>query len=695
MNDLTLLHAERWWALLLVPVLVVLLVWDRRRRARRREAYADPRVAPLVFERVPRPGTLRAVSLVLGTALLLFSLMEPSWGRLPLPVSKRAADIVFCLDLSRSMRTKDIPGGREKRARLDLLSILDKLGGNRVALVGFAKSARIFCPLTHDAKAFRFLLKRAKEDEVEQGPTDLGAALRASLTLLPEAEGAYQAVVLLSDGEDLTKSVDQVVPVLAKRGVPLHCIGYGTVKGGPIPDASGMDVLRDEKGKPIISRMDVETLRRLADRTGGVFLSAKDNPLPLVELWNKRILAMQTRETEKGMRTIPISRFQWFLLPGFLLLAFGLRPRGSKNGHGGPGRKRAGLRTRAAAAILPLVFFQGGELRKGVELLRKGETAKAFEILEKAQKKGTVKDPTLLLDHAIAAFRAGKTEEAIASAEKLVARAEGFRPERDLIVGAARLEEALEAFAKKDLQGAEDKVRRALQSLEDAVVAHPDWREGRENLERALRLLQKIRDIKKKQKQQNKKKNDKNKQKNQKNKQNKKNQQNKQDKQNKKEQPSKQKNDQKNDKKNDKQKQKNKGDRKQEKKDRQGSQKKTKNEKQPSPKNNQKNKEKPDQREVPKAQKQSRKKDKERSKSPPKPKDKGKKKNANMPKAEKREKPQKQKPSKPQKPSQAIPMRLSPEERAQLEKRLQRLLIEAAKNRKPNPSRHIPGKKDW
>ncbi len=698
MNGFTLLHAERWWVLLFVPMLGVLLVWDRRRRAKRREAYADPSVAPLVFERVPRPGILRAIALAVGTTLMLFALLEPSWGRLPLPVSQRAADIVFCLDLSRSMRTKDIPGGRGKRARLDLLSILDKLGGNRVALVGFAKSARIFCPLTHDAKAFRFLLGRAEEDEVEQGPTDLGAALRASLTLLPEAEGAYQAVVLLSDGEDLVRSVDKVVPLLSKRGVPLHCIGYGTVQGGPIPDASGMDVLRDEKGKPIISHMDVETLRHLADRTGGTYLSAKDNPLPLVELWNKRILAMQTRETDKSMRTIPISRFQWFLLPGFLLLAFGLRPRGSRNGRD-TGKERGpsggSVKSIAAAAFLPLILFQGGELRKGVELLRKGDAKQALKLLEKAQKDTKRIGPALLIDHAVAAFRAGKTEEAMASAEKLVAKAKAMRPERDLIVGTARLAEALQAFGKKDLKGSEAKVKRAIEALENAVVARPDWKTGRENLERSLRLLRQIEELKKQQK---KKQQDRKQKKNQKQKKN-----------NKKKSSKNKKSDQKK-----KQKQK-KGDQNK-KNSQQKNQKKKKGEQKKS--QNSSNKNEPGQkkeREVPKApKKEGQPKKKEPKKAQQKNQEQEKSENKKKAQAQKdqakkdqeKNKAQKLKAPKPklskgskqkgqQKPGQAFPMRLSPEERAQLEKKLQRLLIEARKNEKPRPSRHVPGKKDW
>ncbi|GEM_PF-3046416 len=698
MNDFVLLHPERWWVLLLVPLLILLLVWDRRRRARRRKAYADPSVAPLVFSRLPRPGILRAVSLVLGTALLLFSLLEPSWGRLPLPVSKRAADIVFCLDLSRSMRTKDLPGGRAKRARLDLLSILDRLGGNRVALVGFAKSARVFCPLTHDAKAFRFLLKRAKEDEVEQGPTDLGAALRASLTLLPEAEGAYQAVVLLSDGEDLVQSVDRVVPILVKRGVPLHCIGYGTVQGAAIPDASGMDVLRDEKGKPIISHMDVETLRRLANRTGGTYLSAEDTPLPLVELWKKRILAMQTRETDKGMRTIPISRFQWFLLPGFFLLAFGLRPRGSRNGQKRKGSGllgRGALKKISAAAFLPLVLLQGGELRKGVELLRKGKAKQALSLLEKARKEAAKPSSVLLLDHAVAAFRAGKTEEAMASAEKLVAKNKALRPERDLIVGTARLAEALGAFAKKDLKNSEQKVKRAIEALDEAVVSRPSWKEARKNLEQALRLLKQIEKIKKQQKKRQK--NQKNK--NQKQNKDQKNQKKQGENQKKKSQKKEQKQNKKNSKQNQKKGEKNKKSQKQ-------NQKKSQKKKQGKQGQKKQDQPKPKEKEVPKAPQKKKQSRQEPSKKNQEKQDKEKQKKAKKNKANKAKKKKASKPRPAPKPSkgrkkdssrprQAIPLRLSPEERAQLEKKLQRLILEARKNEKPRPSRHVPGKKDW
>src|SRR5690606_15330845 len=141
-------------------------------------------------------------------------------------------------------------------------------------------------PLTHDLDSFRRLLDEVDTEVVKVGGTDLAAALRRTLEFADVDQAATTAVLLLTDGEDLGGAGQQAARELAERGIVVHAVGYGSSMGSKITVAAGgkEEFLRDEAGNEVVSRMDPESLRRLAAATGGEFVRADAMALPLVEL---------------------------------------------------------------------------------------------------------------------------------------------------------------------------------------------------------------------------------------------------------------------------------------------------------------------------------------------------------------------------------------------------------------------------
>lgn len=317
MNGLSWTRPELWPFLLLLPLLWVLLRWSLGGRARRAWLYgADCR------ERGSGPAARASVLTVLA-GLSLVTWMDPLYGEEQVAVERRGLDLILCLDTSRSMLARDLEPNRLQRAITDIRAVLPELtGGDRVGLVVFAGEARLRVPLTHDLDSFRELLVQVDTDVIPVGGSDLASALRVAGEIADEREAASTAVVLLTDGEDLGGHGKAAAEELAGRDIVVHAIGYGSTRGSKITvEKDGEETfLTDQAGDEVVTVMDAEGLRELAESTGGEFLRADAMPLPLLQLQEKRLEPMVERAYEAGMETAKKTRYQWVLLPVLLLL---------------------------------------------------------------------------------------------------------------------------------------------------------------------------------------------------------------------------------------------------------------------------------------------------------------------------------------------------------------------------------------
>lgn len=315
-------------------LLVLLLgVWAVRARARAIAGIVAPRqrrrfVPQLSLNRARARYAFAALALM----LLAVSLAGPVRGFTLREVRRRGLDLVVCIDTSRSMLVRDLRPDRITRARREVRGLLDRLRGDRVALIAFAGDAREIAPLTHDRTALASLLETVTPAENEKGGTDLGAALERALAMFDGRTGAHEAIVLLTDGEDLEGRGLALAAKAAERGVKVFVVGMGTEAGGKIPlerPGGGETFLRDAQNQEVVSSMRGRGLEELAATTGGAYLSADASAAPLEELYDKRVSRLEARELQGGQEFVPHDRFQWFLgLAGACMsVAAGLRER--------------------------------------------------------------------------------------------------------------------------------------------------------------------------------------------------------------------------------------------------------------------------------------------------------------------------------------------------------------------------------
>ncbi len=267
-------HPERWPWLFAALGLGALGAWLVERGAQRRRHAFGRRWESGAAGLRRRRSDRRAVILVtIGACAVAIGLADPRWGQAEAAESLDA-DVVICLDVSRSMLARDVAPSRLGWARAALLELASATRGERLALVAFAGDARLVVPLTEDMETFAQMASEVGPLSVERGGTDLAAALNVAGRAALGADATSPAtLVLISDGEGHgdEASARALVEELAARGIVLHTIAVGSSRGAKIPTAtaSGETFIRDDRGLDVVTRPDIAGLARLAEVNGG------------------------------------------------------------------------------------------------------------------------------------------------------------------------------------------------------------------------------------------------------------------------------------------------------------------------------------------------------------------------------------------------------------------------------------------
>ncbi len=318
------------WLLMLLP-LSALLAWiahERRAAALRRFAGGNPYTARFDGEVCRSRRAVKLLLVYLALAALPLALARPQWGTSVEKITRTGGDVVIVLDTSLSMAAEDLAPNRLDQAKHSIGALLDRLAGDRVALVVFAGQASLSCPLTVDHGALRLFLEAADPTAVPLAGTALADALGLALRALGlDAEGAAtdrgRAVVVYSDGEDHEGGIDAVLSEYERSGVSVLAVGCGTTRGAPIPlrDAAGAlgGYKKDREDKVVTTRLNEELLERVALETNGRYFRATAGELEVEQL-GQALSGLEAGELGTALRTRYEERFELPLALAWLAL---------------------------------------------------------------------------------------------------------------------------------------------------------------------------------------------------------------------------------------------------------------------------------------------------------------------------------------------------------------------------------------
>ncbi len=316
-------HFER--PLLLLSALLVAglafagLRWAEHRRLTGLAGFAAERLLNRLLSGHSAGRRLTKDLAVAAAVLLLgFAAAGPRWGYRTTAARASTEDVVFVLDVSKSMMAGDARPSRLARAKSSVAAFVKAKGTGSVGLVAFAGQAFLQCPLTRDYDAFHRALEET-DTGVIQGPgTDIGRALE-------EAEAAFapnrsrKLVILITDGEDLEAGGVDAAKSLARKGMVTHTVGVGTAAGGTISVVGALgtlETLKDSEGAPVVSRLDEATLAKVAEAAGGRFLLLGTAGEGMEAL--RLAVEAGTDSAHAGRQGVP--REEWFVALALLLI---------------------------------------------------------------------------------------------------------------------------------------------------------------------------------------------------------------------------------------------------------------------------------------------------------------------------------------------------------------------------------------
>lgn len=309
--------------LLLVPGLAIAALASRR--FRRGLLLSTTRLVGAMRSSRARVVPLALWGLRLGAiALIVVALARPQWGTTWVEEQQMGVDIMLALDISGSMRAEDFqPENRLVAAKQVIDDFIAKSQGNRLGLVIFAGRSLTSAPLTTDHQMVREALGAVDFTSIKQDGTAIGDAIGNSLYRLKEENTKGRVIVLFTDGENNSGYLDPIKAAAMARvkGVRIHTIAVGKPGGAPIPivNAFGQKVyLRDSDGNMILPQINEETLKRIAEMTGGRYFRATDTHT-LRNVYAE-INKLEKTPFEVKQRVLYEERFHPWLLAGLALL---------------------------------------------------------------------------------------------------------------------------------------------------------------------------------------------------------------------------------------------------------------------------------------------------------------------------------------------------------------------------------------
>lgn len=279
----------------------------------------------MVLGRIPGRRGLKLALRAVAVLLVALAVMRPQWGEKRVEIVRRGIDLVFCVDTSKSMWAEDVTPNRMERVKADLRWFArEVVQQDRMALVGFAGSARTLCPLTLDHGAFEIFLDELDVGIIPRGGTSFRAALESSIAAFGDDVRNHKAIVLFSDGEAHDGVPEDLLEQARNLGVRIYTIGIGSEEGVRIPvkDEKGQSGwMTDADGNIVLTRLDDRVLKTIAQKSlDGAYAHLSGGRDNLEKIYLDNIKKIEERELSSGKQVRRVERYQWFLALALVLL---------------------------------------------------------------------------------------------------------------------------------------------------------------------------------------------------------------------------------------------------------------------------------------------------------------------------------------------------------------------------------------
>lgn len=312
-----------FYVLLAIPAIlllfITLMVWRKNKQRQFAEHHLLKRLTP---EKSRFKPVLKVVLWSLAIACFSIGLVNPKFGTKLETVKREGVDIVFAVDVSKSMLAEDIAPNRIEKSKQLVTQIINNLASDRIGIIAYAGQAYPQLPITTDYAAAKMFLQNMNTNMLSSQGTAIADAIEMATTYFNDEEQTNRILVIISDGEDHSDNAIETATLAAQKGIKIFTIGVGKTEGGPIPiKRNGIieSYKKDKSGETVITKLNETVLTQIATNANGFYLNGA-NTQQVVDEVKESLLSMDKKEFETKQYTEFNHQFQWFLGFGLLFL---------------------------------------------------------------------------------------------------------------------------------------------------------------------------------------------------------------------------------------------------------------------------------------------------------------------------------------------------------------------------------------
>ena len=300
---------------LYIPFFLILFVDIVRSKKIKILSNTPENIKKVLFEKIDlKKAKIKQNLILLSVSILIFAASGPQIGIRLAPIDRKGLDLVFCIDVSSSMRGTDIKPTRLDKSKFEVSQMIQNLKGDRVAIIVFAGSSHLYLPLTTDYEAAHLFLDQIDTNMIPTQGTALSSAIETGLSAFSEDDSKYKVLILITDGEDHEGEAISLARQASKRGMIIHTIGVGTIAGSLIPNINSSGITeykKDSSGKLVTSQLNEKILEEIAEAGRGAFIRFNNKPANYKNILNQ-IDSMEKRTVKSHVYSEFEEQYQKF-----------------------------------------------------------------------------------------------------------------------------------------------------------------------------------------------------------------------------------------------------------------------------------------------------------------------------------------------------------------------------------------------
>lgn len=278
-------QAQYLFLIFLIPVFFVIQAVLLRLRRRKIRKFGDEKLVEQLMPSYSKSKVwVRLTLFSIGFFFFAIGLARPQIGASLKEQEIKGAEIIIAMDVSNSMLAEDYSPNRLDRAKLAVSRLVDKLRDDRIGLVIFAGTSFVQLPVTTDYVSAKMFLNSIDTGSIPIQGTAMGDAITTCIRSFSQQSDKSRAIILITDGENHEDDPVEAAKQAAEMGIKVFTIGVGSPEGKPIPMDG--ELLKDKDGEIVVSRLDEEVLKNVAQAGNGAYVRAGNSEFglnPIIE----------------------------------------------------------------------------------------------------------------------------------------------------------------------------------------------------------------------------------------------------------------------------------------------------------------------------------------------------------------------------------------------------------------------------